>query len=155
LLDFLPLPSVYWGLFVNIPQYWGKVNERPKVMLFYRGVQPTKGVPSATYAYATATNLDSTDTPITGAWSLAIQGASGLYQEHLKGIVELKSAPEASALFYLSPEDVCAFERGAYSWLRADTPNGQLRAVITEMRLKLRSDEPQEFYEVDATMKVI
>jgi hypothetical protein len=155
LLNFAPLPSTYWGLFVNIPQYWGKVNERPKAMLLYRGIQPTKGASTATYAYATATNLDSTDSPITGAWSLAIGGASGLYQEHLKGIVELASAPEASALFNLSPEDVTAFERGAYSWLRADTPNGQLRAVITEMRLKLRADEVQEFYEVDVTMKVV
>lgn len=154
-LNFAPFPSIYWGLFVNIPQYWGKINERPKVLMLYRGVQPTKGVPAATYCYATALNVDSTDAPINGAWSLAINGAMGIYQEHLKGIAELASAPEASALFYLSPEDVVAFERGAYSSLRADTPNGQLRAIITEMRLKLRADDIQEFYEVDVTMKVI
>jgi hypothetical protein len=154
-LHFTPLMPYFYGLFAQIPHYWGKAGERHKAILLYRGIQRTKAVATATYAYATATNLDSTDTPITGAWSLAIGGVQGLYQQHLKGIVELKSAPDASALFYLSPEDVVQFERGIYSWMRADTPNGQLRAVITEMRLKLQAEDPQEFYEVEATLKII
>lgn len=126
-MDILTLPIE--NFVYRVPKYWGKENTIITAWLFDRSNVDTN-------RYATCDNKDMTGAVIDGAWSLELGGANGVYQQHLKAIVELINAPECSASFDLSSEQLAALERGDFVRVHAHTPEGTLRAVIKSMKLK-------------------
>ena len=144
-LSMMTLPMGYDSIFqiitdrrrisVRMPIYNGKMNELPKAILFYRGIQNFTGS-TLYYPYATHDNRDPSVTATLGQWSLT---PTALYQNHLRNIVELEAAPTATADFRLTADELIAFERGDYTRLSAYTPRGMLDAVIKQMRVKATS----------------
>lgn len=126
-LDFVTLPMVS-SFSYRVPEFWGAANADINSLLIFR--------PQVGYAHAFSDNKNEDGEIIPGAWSLNIQGDTGLYQKHLRNIAELQVAPNATALFDLPTEEITALQRGDFVRIHAHTINGTLRAIVKIIKIK-------------------
>jgi hypothetical protein len=138
-LNFNTLLKYYERDHVGLPKdtvwYWGKAGDRPKTFLLYYGRNTSFG----NYPYASSDNIDYQGNELND-YNLSLSDAKGRYQTHLKGIVELQNARTATAIFRLTLEDLQNFQRGDYGKIIAYTPQGELRAAIKDITLKIRNN---------------
>lgn len=123
----------------RIIHWWGKTESAPKMILILRG--GTFGNSNTlTYQFATNDDKNSLGIAIPNAWTLAIQGANGIYQRFIKEIISTLEADAVSAQFELRPEHIAQLQKGEINRIISQTPLGELHAIVEQINLKISNN---------------